>query len=370
MKRHFLLGLSALLATSLLLPVASAGQIYKYKDKNGRWVYTDKKPAENKSAEVISDKKTSIGSTSDTGPKVDLQEQLQSKYSTGSPELKASLAVVTLRTNTGSGSGFFVSDNGYLITNKHVVRPKGFSNHRQQQQSLEREAQNLQRRFSYLKEEKSRIATNEQTLRDMKKSVDAPGLYRNPVTREEYETHRTNHIQRKKDYKKDLAEAQQQQKELRRRQRDFNLASSSASITKRFSIFLKDATELKVKLIKISKEHDLALLKLDGHRTPFLMPADYQWPRQSQQVFAIGSPLSQSNSITAGKVTTVKENRILVDATILPGSSGGPLIDNEGNLLGVNTQRIIDNRFNGANGFGVAIPKKVVIEEFGQFIGK
>ncbi|MGS2722850.1 trypsin-like peptidase domain-containing protein [Porticoccus sp. GXU_MW_L64] len=368
MNKQPTLALAALLATCLLLPATASAQIYKYKDKNGRWVYTDKKPGTDKNAATIDEKKTSSGNT-DSGPKVDLKQQLESKYSTSSPELKASLAVVTVRTNSGTGSGFFISDNGYLITNKHVVRPKAHSGWQRQEQELENEKRQIERKFSYLKEEKSRIATNEQRLREMKKSVESPGLYRNPVTREEYETHMANHKQRQKDYKKQLAEAREQQRDFNKRRKEFAFSTSTGSIAKRFSIFLKDATELKVQLVKISKKHDLALLKLNGYHTPYLISADYPWPRQSQAVFAIGSPLSQSNSITAGKVTTVKQDRILVDATVLPGSSGGPLIDASGDLLGINTQRIIDNRFNGANGFGVAIPIDVAMEEFGNLIG-
>ena len=299
--------LAALLVASLIWPATSIAQIYKYKDKNGRWVYTDKKPGSNKKAEVVGQQKSGESSGSSNTVKGDLKQQLENKYSTRSPELKASLAVVTVHTNSGFGSGFFVSDNGYLITNKHVVRPKAHSGWKQQEQELEREERNLERKFSYLKDEKSRIATNEQRLREMKKSVESPDLYRNPVTREEYETHMANHKQRQKDYKKELAEARQQQRDFKKRQKEFTFSTSTGSIAKRFSIFLKDATELKVQLIKISKEHDLALLKLNGYRTPFLTPADYPWPRQSQEVFAIGSPQGQTNSITAGKVTTVNK---------------------------------------------------------------
>ncbi|MCV6604150.1 MAG: trypsin-like peptidase domain-containing protein [Porticoccaceae bacterium] len=367
MKRNSLFALTALLASSLMLS-AHAGQIYKYKDKNGRWVYTDKKPGDDKNAATIGEQKTSNSNT-DSDPKVDLKQELETRYATDSAELKASLAVVTVRTSTGTGSGFFVTDNGYLVTNKHVVRPKGFSNWQQQEQQLNREQHNLKQRFSNLKEEKSRIASNERTLRQMKESLENPGLYRNPPTREEYETHMTNHKQRQKDYKRKFREARQQERELKKRQRDFALAGSSASVAKRFTLILKDGRRLKANLVKVSKNHDLALLKLNGYHTPFLTPADYKWPRQSQPVFAIGSPLSENNSITAGKVTSVKKDRILVDAMILSGNSGGPLVDDNGDLLGVNTQRLIDHRFNGANSFGVAIPQEVVIEEFGKYIG-
>ncbi|MDM3872025.1 trypsin-like peptidase domain-containing protein [Porticoccus sp. W117] len=367
MKNQTTLALAALLATSLTLPTIATAQIYKYKDKNGRWVYTDKKPSEDKNADTIGEEKTSGGNT-DNGPKVDLKQQLESKYPASSAELKASLAVVTVRTKSGFGSGFFVTDNGYLITNKHVVRPNKFGQLQQQDKQLENEAQNLRRRKSWLKEEKSRIASNEGRLREMKKSVESPGLYRNPVTREEYEAHKANHEQRKKDYKQQLRETQQQERDFKKRQRSFALTSSATAIAKRFTLILKDGQEINASLVKISKEHDLALLKVSGYHTPFLTPANYPLPSQSQPVFAIGSPKGVTDSITAGKVMSIRKNRIMVDAKILSGNSGGPLIDDNGYLLGVNTWRINDSRFSGDNGFGVAIPIKVIMQEFGQLI--
>ena len=100
----------------ILFSSLSQAGIYKYKDKYGRWQFTDK-PLNDEKSQVTADKATSTkGSTN-------LKESLNKKYKPRSKVDEATLAVVKVVTKAGTGSGFFVTDDGYLVTNKHVVRP-------------------------------------------------------------------------------------------------------------------------------------------------------------------------------------------------------------------------------------------------------
>src|ERR1700683_1605777 len=99
------------------------------------------------------------------------------------------------------------------------------------------------------------------------------------------------------------------------------------------------------RLIGTHKETDLALLKIEEKDLPTLPLATQQRARVGQLVFAIGSPEGLQHSDTGGVVSPVARQAaaqkpltyIQTDAPITPGNSGGPLIDMNGSVLGINT---------------------------------
>ena len=107
---------------------------------------------------------------------------------------------------------------------------------------------------------------------------------------------------------------------------------------------------------------DLALLKVVASGLPALSFADAGNLRQGQMVFAFGSPEGFENSVTLGVVSAVdrqvetssRQVFIQTDAPINPGSSGGPLVDAEGRIVGINT--FIYTESGGSEGLGFAIP--------------
>jgi serine protease Do len=123
---------------------------------------------------------------------------------------------------------------------------------------------------------------------------------------------------------------------------------------------------LEAKLIGSHQETDLALLKVDAKDLPALPLETSRRVRQGQLVFAIGSPEGLQNTITMGVISSVARqpdpNKAMVyiqtDAPINPGNSGGPLVDMEGNVVGINT--FILSGSGGSEGIGFAIPTRVV----------
>src|SRR5436190_4887552 len=103
--------------------------------------------------------------------------------------------------------------------------------------------------------------------------------------------------------------------------------------------------QVEARLVGISDELDLALLKMDAPDVPVLALADYDRLKQGELVFAFGSPDGLRNSVTMGMVSSVarqvSEDSPLVyvqtDASINPGNSGGPLVDAAGDVVGINT---------------------------------
>jgi serine protease Do len=121
-------------------------------------------------------------------------------------------------------------------------------------------------------------------------------------------------------------------------------------------------------LVGTNRYADLAVIKIQEKNLPFmpLLPADRFKVRLGQTVLAIGSPQGLDHTVTKGIVSAVGRQPDLerpmvyvqTDAPINPGNSGGPLIDRDGNLIGINT--FIYTSGGGSEGLGFAIPEPIV----------
>ncbi len=131
----------------------------------------------------------------------------------------------------------------------------------------------------------------------------------------------------------------------------------------RFRVQLVDGRELSAKVVGTDPSSDLAVLKLDTkERMPFAPPGRSDDLLIGETVIAIGNPFGLANTVTTGVVSAVHRNFkagdrtlfdfIQTDASINPGNSGGPLLNLEGQLIGVNTA-ILGER---SAGIGFAIP--------------
>jgi serine protease Do len=111
-----------------------------------------------------------------------------------------------------------------------------------------------------------------------------------------------------------------------------------------------------------TREIDVALLKVDGAKAAALPLATYRKVRQGETVFAFGSPQGLRNTVTHGLISAVARQIdpdsplifIQTDAPVNPGNSGGPLVNVEGEVVGMNT--FIVSQSGGNEGLGFAIP--------------
>lgn len=113
-------------------------------------------------------------------------------------------------------------------------------------------------------------------------------------------------------------------------------------------------------LVGYDQDKDIAVLGVKDAKFTPLTVADYKSLNTGDDVYAIGAPKSMAYTLTKG-VISAKEREIgkykyiQTDAAINEGNSGGPLLNDEGNVIGVNTLKMLDSE-----GIGLAIPMTVV----------
>ncbi|WP_319765041.1 DegQ family serine endoprotease [Maridesulfovibrio sp.] len=124
-----------------------------------------------------------------------------------------------------------------------------------------------------------------------------------------------------------------------------------------------DGHEYPAKIIGRDKETDLALLKIEVKKElPYLEFANSEKAEVGQWVLAIGNPFGLGHTVTKGIISAKGriigagpfDNFIQTDASINPGNSGGPLIDLNGQVVGINTAIIASGQ-----GIGFAIPSNM-----------
>ena len=141
-------------------------------------------------------------------------------------------------------------------------------------------------------------------------------------------------------------------------------------------VALADGRKAKAHVIGSDPETDLAVIKIE---LPGNLPAiTFGHPEQAQvgdMVLAIGNPFGVGQTVTMGIISALKrdhlglstfENFIQTDAAINPGNSGGALVDENGNLIGINSAIYSPN--GGSLGIGFAIPVTTAKKTMEQII--
>ncbi|KVE94137.1 serine peptidase [Burkholderia vietnamiensis] len=125
-------------------------------------------------------------------------------------------------------------------------------------------------------------------------------------------------------------------------------------------VTLTDKREFKAKLIGVDDRTDVAVVKIQAANLPVVAIGDSTKVRVGEWVVAIGSPFGLDNTVTAGIVSSKSRNTgdylpfIQTDVAVNPGNSGGPLINMQGEVIGINSQ--IYSRTGGFMGISFAIP--------------
>ncbi len=144
------------------------------------------------------------------------------------------------------------------------------------------------------------------------------------------------------------------------------------SVASRLLISLSDGSQYEAQLISSDHDADLAVLKVDTDKPlPYVRLGTSKNLLIGETVIALGNPLGFENSVTTGVLSAVNrtitvpgnygeikyEGLLQTDALINPGNSGGPLVNIDGELIGLNTAIVAT-----AQGIGFAIPVDKVKE--------
>lgn len=271
-----------------------------------------------------------------------------------------------------SGTGFFVDEKGLIMTNRHVAQPYI------EEEQIKTGYRNLLRSIAmYYGIIKQKLSDEYNRLENMK-----PGCYYMGSDFALYDdTEKLNQIA-------------QQQAELREAYSEVeNLIRQISALDDPRQLRISSVCELGIAyndthvtgekdflqknpcvIIRVSDKPDvdLALIQLKNKQTPqnayvFAIPSESDPLEMGQQLYMLGynagpqlatTKAGIQMQMTGGKVTQLSDGqRILYDIATVQGSSGSPVIDTEGNLVGVNFAKL-----NGSDNFNFGIPIERVRE--------
>ncbi|QIA08016.1 Do family serine endopeptidase [Draconibacterium halophilum] len=147
-------------------------------------------------------------------------------------------------------------------------------------------------------------------------------------------------------------------------------------------VILNDKREFEARLVGTDPSTDIALLKVEAEDLNYLTYGNSDNLQLGEWVLAVGNPFNLTSTVTAGIISSQGRNLginqdqyriesfIQTDAAVNPGNSGGALVNQQGNLVGINTA--IASRTGSYAGYSFAVPvsivKKVVedLKEFGE----
>jgi serine protease Do len=156
------------------------------------------------------------------------------------------------------------------------------------------------------------------------------------------------------------------------------VALTNAHVVERatdIEVITLDGSKHRAKVIGLDKKTDLAVLKLDDGKNSFRYArmGDSDKVQVGDWVLAVGSPFGLQSTVTAGIISAKArqigqgpfDDFLQTDAAINPGNSGGPLVNMQGEVIGINTAIVA-----GGSGIGFAIPSNMARKIYAELRDK
>ena len=155
----------------------------------------------------------------------------------------------------------------------------------------------------------------------------------------------------------------------------------------KISVRLKDGKEFRARVIAGDQLSDIAVIKIDGEGTfPYATIGDAKAMKVGDWVMAVGSPFGLEQTVTAGIISAIGRvfesvssgdelamlfnDYLQTDAAINPGNSGGPLVNLNGEVVGINSFISTASRASVNAGVGFAVPSHIFVDVYNQILGK
>ena len=236
------------LAAVLLLANADSllAEIYKYQN-DGIWYFSDTPPDQTpeKGLKIIETARSKDETPTDT--------QLLTDFPARNQIEQATAATVAIKTTIGFGSGFFISEKGHIITNKHVIRPTD-DQEKKAHAAFDNAATQLRTAEARLKQEERKLRTFRTRLNHLQEVlVQESNIRRKQSLQKDYEENRQTYT----NWEKDFYERQQQITMARKRYEDqkhtYEYDRTLANMSTRFTIILADQSEFTANLVALGK---------------------------------------------------------------------------------------------------------------------
>ena len=146
------------------------------------------------------------------------------------------------------------------------------------------------------------------------------------------------------------------------------ITGGGQGVGKKLTVTLADKSTYTASVLGLDPLNDLALIKIEPRgKFSYLKMGDSDAIQVGQKVLAIGNPFGLDGTLTTGVISsmgrTIQDERgreleglLQTDASINQGNSGGPLLDSQGNVIGVNTAILAGPQGIGTTGIGFAMP--------------
>ena len=275
-----------------------------------------------------------------------IKGQLQVNHAPRNNIESARNAAVFIKTSWGSiGSGFIISKDCYVITNKHVV----YLDANEVLKQAKSDPELNQKLISHYYMEQAEIS---QLIQRHNVMVRTQGVTEeSEQLRDEIERRQSQLASLPDDVADSMKETVDEMK--------------SKDRSEGIEVSLIDGTSFTVSQINYSDKYDLAMFRLPAENCPSIALDSDPDIMQGTILYTIGNPSGLGYTVTSGIFSGYqeinKQRYIQTDAAINPGNSGGPLIKKDGSAVGVNTLIL-----KGTQGIGFAVPSQVIRDEFSQ----
>ena len=140
---------------------------------------------------------------------------------------------------------------------------------------------------------------------------------------------------------------------------------------------MNDQHETQLNVLFTSAKYDLALVQvMEPRKMPYLTIRDAGGLAPGDRLFAVGASAGLQSTVTDGVFTgfrtieTAKGDFVQFSAPVNPGNSGGPLVDENGMVVGVVSLKFLSQQGMPVSGVGFAVPSAQIKEEYGTYVEK